>query len=172
MTWLIDFAGYSLSNAPPVRMSMQTTSILQNHYPERLGLAVCYHPPMIFQITWKVRLHQGVLQSLLQHAFGCQVQSSFSSNSASYRGLRMQASSEFICGHQLLPVVVRACLCLLVFGVILPPSRLQVLGLGLGLSDHGQGPFQAKSGLPARPWALRLNLTLPVGNHCLLLLQH
>lgn len=56
MTWLIDFAGYSIANAPPVRMSVQTTSILQNHYPERLGLAVCYHPPMIFQITWKVKL--------------------------------------------------------------------------------------------------------------------
>lgn len=65
MTWLIDFAGYSLSNAPPVRMSVQTTSILQNHYPERLGLAVCYHPPIIFQITWKVKPPSGSVSAIL-----------------------------------------------------------------------------------------------------------
>jgi hypothetical protein len=25
----------------------------QNHYPERLGLAVCYHAPYLFSMTWK-----------------------------------------------------------------------------------------------------------------------
>jgi hypothetical protein len=115
MTWLLDFEGYSLRNAPPVRMSMGVTHILQvwggahcvllpacaskaggwcaaracsvargrpasappsnsacdphapararrrhtpanaaqNHYPERLGCAVCYHAPTLFSLTWK-----------------------------------------------------------------------------------------------------------------------
>ncbi|DBB13651.1 hypothetical protein WJX82_000784 [Trebouxia sp. C0006] len=53
MTWLIDFEGYSYRNAPPISMAMKTLNILQNHYPERLGLAVCYHPPRLFQLTWK-----------------------------------------------------------------------------------------------------------------------
>ena len=54
MTWLIDFEGYSYRNAPPISIAMKTLNILQNHYPERLGLAVCYHPPRLFQLTWKV----------------------------------------------------------------------------------------------------------------------
>ena len=33
-----------------------TTKILQNHYPERLGLAVCYSPPKLFSFTWRVSL--------------------------------------------------------------------------------------------------------------------
>ncbi len=28
---------------------------LQNHYPERLGVCICYLPPRIFNYTWKVR---------------------------------------------------------------------------------------------------------------------
>ena len=55
MTWLIDFEGYSMRNAPPVRTSINVMSILQNHYPERLGGAVCYHAPGLFSLTWKVR---------------------------------------------------------------------------------------------------------------------
>ena len=54
MTWLIDFEGYSYRNAPPVTLAIKTLNILQSHYPERLGLSVCYHPPRLFQITWKV----------------------------------------------------------------------------------------------------------------------
>ena len=54
MTWLIDFKGYSLRTAPPVRTQIQTTQMLQNHYPERLGLAVCYHAPRLFSMAYKV----------------------------------------------------------------------------------------------------------------------
>ena len=55
MTWLVDFVGYSLRTAPPVRTQIQTTQMLQNHYPERLGLAVCYHAPRLFSLAYKVR---------------------------------------------------------------------------------------------------------------------
>jgi hypothetical protein len=54
MTWLIDFEGYSMRNAPAVRTSLGVLHILQNHYPERLGGAVCYHAPGLFSMTWKV----------------------------------------------------------------------------------------------------------------------
>ena len=53
MTWVLDFTGYGLKNAVPLRVSMQGNTILMNHYPERLGCAVCYHAPALFSITWK-----------------------------------------------------------------------------------------------------------------------
>uniref|UniRef100_A0A7S0VLS0 CRAL-TRIO domain-containing protein n=1 Tax=Polytomella parva TaxID=51329 RepID=A0A7S0VLS0_9CHLO len=53
MCWLLDFEGYSLRNAPPIRTSLHCNHILQNHYPERLGCAVCYHSPTLFSLTWK-----------------------------------------------------------------------------------------------------------------------
>ncbi len=55
MAWLLDFEGYSLANAPPMSTSIHCNSILQNHYPERLGNAVCWHSPMLFSLTWKVK---------------------------------------------------------------------------------------------------------------------
>jgi polyribonucleotide 5'-hydroxyl-kinase len=54
LAWLVDFKGYGMRNAPSLRVSLATLSILQSHYPERLGLALCYHPPRLFSFTWKV----------------------------------------------------------------------------------------------------------------------
>lgn len=55
MMWLVDFVGYSFLTAPPARTAVQTVHILQNHYPERLGVCICYLPPRVFSYTWKVR---------------------------------------------------------------------------------------------------------------------
>ncbi|KAF6254282.1 CRAL-TRIO domain-containing protein [Scenedesmus sp. NREL 46B-D3] len=53
MTWLLDFVGYSMRNAPAIRTSLAVLHTLQNHYPERLGQAVCYYAPTLFSMTWK-----------------------------------------------------------------------------------------------------------------------
>eukprot|EP00249_Psilotum_nudum_P023864 c29012_g1_i2 orf=330-1196(-) len=57
MVWLVDFRGWSLSNAVPVRTAHEATNILQNHYPERLAFAILYNPPRIFEAFWKVVRH-------------------------------------------------------------------------------------------------------------------
>ncbi|KAG0451070.1 hypothetical protein HPP92_026416 [Vanilla planifolia] len=54
MVWLIDFNGWSLSNAVPIRTARETANILQNHYPERLSTAFLYNPPRIFEAFWKI----------------------------------------------------------------------------------------------------------------------
>jgi len=53
MAWLLDFVGYNRKNQPPWRVSLATLSIVQNHYPERLGKAVNFKPPMLFEIFWR-----------------------------------------------------------------------------------------------------------------------
>ena len=60
MCWILDFGGYSLKNAPPLKVSIHCNHVLQNHFPERLGLAICYHAPTLFSLTWKVRVVTGL----------------------------------------------------------------------------------------------------------------
>eukprot|EP00850_Spirogloea_muscicola_P002566 SM000010S04204 [mRNA] locus=s10:258012:260107:+ [translate_table: standard] len=54
MVWLIDFRGWTFRSSPPMRSSRETLNILQNHYPERLGLAILYNPPRIFETFWSL----------------------------------------------------------------------------------------------------------------------
>ncbi|KAL8225542.1 hypothetical protein R6Q57_018099 [Mikania cordata] len=53
MVWLIDFHGFSMSNIS-IKSTKETAHILQDHYPERLGLAILYNPPKFFEPFWKV----------------------------------------------------------------------------------------------------------------------
>lgn len=53
MVWLIDFQGFNLSNIS-VKVTRETAHVLQDHYPERLGLAILYNPPKFFEPFWTV----------------------------------------------------------------------------------------------------------------------
>ncbi|XP_052190905.1 uncharacterized protein LOC127800368 [Diospyros lotus] len=53
MVWLIDFHGFNLSNIS-IKVTRETANVLQDHYPERLGLAVLYNPPKFFEPFWTV----------------------------------------------------------------------------------------------------------------------
>ena len=49
---VMDFKGYSLRTAPPMKTSRATLSILQNHYPERLHKFLLMNVPGIFAAFW------------------------------------------------------------------------------------------------------------------------
>ncbi|CAN1188435.1 Phosphatidylinositol transfer protein 3 [Linum perenne] len=51
MVWLIDFEGFNLSHVS-LKVTRETANVLQNHYPERLGLAILYNPPKFFEPFW------------------------------------------------------------------------------------------------------------------------
>ncbi|XP_010527376.1 PREDICTED: random slug protein 5 [Tarenaya hassleriana] len=53
MVWLIDFHGFNLSHIS-VKVTRETAHVLQEHYPERLGLAILYNPPKFFEPFWKM----------------------------------------------------------------------------------------------------------------------
>lgn len=53
MVWLVDFNGFSMSDIS-VKSTRETANILQEHYPERLSIAILYDPPKIFEPFWKV----------------------------------------------------------------------------------------------------------------------
>ena len=55
MVWLIDFTGWTMANAVPIKTARETTNILQNHYPERLAVAFLFNPPKVFEAFWKVK---------------------------------------------------------------------------------------------------------------------
>eukprot|EP01041_Mallomonas_annulata_P011969 gene11970-25072_t len=51
---LIDFDGYSMLKASPMKTSMECLHILQNHYPERLFRAYLLRPPWIFHTFYNI----------------------------------------------------------------------------------------------------------------------
>lgn len=56
LCWIVDFVGYTYSNSPPMKVSMQFLHIMQSHYPERLGVAIAYRAPKMFSFLWKALL--------------------------------------------------------------------------------------------------------------------
>lgn len=54
VTLLIDYDGYSLRNAPPLKTSMETLRVLQDHYPERLNKIFMIRPPWIFYAAFSL----------------------------------------------------------------------------------------------------------------------
>ncbi|XP_057468272.1 uncharacterized protein LOC130757541 isoform X1 [Actinidia eriantha] len=51
MIWLIDFQGWTMSSIS-VKVTRETARVLQERYPERLGLAILYNPPKVFESFW------------------------------------------------------------------------------------------------------------------------
>ncbi|XVF30671.1 hypothetical protein REPUB_Repub16aG0078500 [Reevesia pubescens] len=53
MIWLVDFQGWAMASVS-VKVTRETAHILQDHYPERLGLGILYNPPKIFESFWTI----------------------------------------------------------------------------------------------------------------------
>ncbi|XP_073279119.1 uncharacterized protein [Primulina huaijiensis] len=51
MVWLIDFQQWNISSIS-VKVTRETARILQDRYPERLGVAILYNPPKVFESFW------------------------------------------------------------------------------------------------------------------------
>ncbi|XP_073152266.1 uncharacterized protein [Henckelia pumila] len=51
MVWLIDFRRWSMGSIS-VKVTRETARILQDRYPERLGVAILYNPPKVFESFW------------------------------------------------------------------------------------------------------------------------
>ncbi|KAJ8763133.1 hypothetical protein K2173_025518 [Erythroxylum novogranatense] len=51
MIWLVDFQGWTMASIS-VKSTKETIRVLQNHYPERLALAILFNPPKIFESFW------------------------------------------------------------------------------------------------------------------------
>ncbi|KAK3438064.1 hypothetical protein EUGRSUZ_F02445 [Eucalyptus grandis] len=53
MVWLIDFQGFNMSHIS-VKVTKETAHVLQDQYPERLGVAILYNPPKFFEPFFSV----------------------------------------------------------------------------------------------------------------------
>ncbi|XP_011621427.1 CRAL-TRIO domain-containing protein C23B6.04c isoform X2 [Amborella trichopoda] len=53
IVWLIHYQGFNMSSIS-VKVARETAHVLQNRYPERLGLAILYDPPKFFEPFWTV----------------------------------------------------------------------------------------------------------------------
>ncbi|KAL3632638.1 hypothetical protein CASFOL_025622 [Castilleja foliolosa] len=51
MVWLIDFQNWNMSSIS-VKVTRETARVLQDRYPERLGIAILYNPPKVFESFW------------------------------------------------------------------------------------------------------------------------
>ena len=51
---VMDFGGYSMRNAPPMKTSRATLSILQDHYPERLHRFLLLRAPYVFHVFFRI----------------------------------------------------------------------------------------------------------------------
>ena len=54
MTWLVDFKGWSMAKAVPLSVALETKDVLQKAYPERLGAALFWNPPKMFERFYKM----------------------------------------------------------------------------------------------------------------------
>lgn len=50
--WFVDFKGFGLVDNNPLT-GQRIITLLQNHYPERLGMVVIYDAPWLFSACWK-----------------------------------------------------------------------------------------------------------------------
>ncbi|GAB2271155.1 hypothetical protein Dimus_006001 [Dionaea muscipula] len=53
MVWLVDFCNFNLTNIS-VMVTKETAHVLQEHYPERLSVAILFNPPKFFEQFWNV----------------------------------------------------------------------------------------------------------------------
>ena len=77
MNIIIDYQGWTLRNAPPLRTTKETISILQNQYPERLYKAYLYNPPGIFSVFF------GMARPFLDPVTAAKINFIYSSNDKS-----------------------------------------------------------------------------------------
>lgn len=54
MLWLVCCEGYNMKYNGEIGFAKELLSILQNHYPERLGALVIYDAPFVFRAFWKI----------------------------------------------------------------------------------------------------------------------
>lgn len=56
LTWIVDFQGCKISGGidENIKMSKETINVMQNMYPERLGMGFILNPPLPFFVLWKV----------------------------------------------------------------------------------------------------------------------
>ncbi len=51
---IIDYHGFKLGDAPPMRVSKHTVDLHQNHYPKRMYRAYICDPPLMFRYFWSM----------------------------------------------------------------------------------------------------------------------
>jgi len=54
MVWLVDCKDYSYKYNADAKFGLELLNILQNHYPERLGLLVIFDAPLVFKTFWNM----------------------------------------------------------------------------------------------------------------------